>query len=101
MKLKSIYFLFAFSALILSACDPENVLKPAEETIKPLYEWDETKIQTITFQNSTVSTTSSKVVITGTTATITDGGYYTVSGNSDNGRLIVDAKDEIVKIRLA
>ena len=99
MKLKFSYFLLAFTAFLLSSCDPENVLKPIEKDTKLLFEWDDAKTQTITFSTASISSSSAKVIITGSTATITDGGYYSVSGQMTNGQLIVDAKDQVVKIQ--
>ena len=99
MKLKFSYFLLAFTAFLFSSCDPENVLKPIEKDTKLLFEWDDAKTQTITFSTASISSSSAKVIITGSAATITDGGYYSVSGQMNNGQLIVDAKDQVVKIQ--
>lgn len=95
---------------ILVSCDPENVIGITQDTTNDNnntqietnedYIWDTTSVSTITLNGSTITTTSSNVTINGTTATITAGGNYIVSGSLTSGQLVVDAKDQTVKIQL-
>lgn len=64
------------------------------------YVWNDTSASTITLNGSSISASSSNVTVSGTTATITAGGYYTVSGTLSNGQIVVSAKDADVRIKL-
>ncbi|MGN0604960.1 MAG: carbohydrate-binding domain-containing protein [Oscillospiraceae bacterium] len=50
----------------------------------------ETEASTITLLGTSIETSSSTVVIDGTTATITVPGVYTITGTLDDGQIIVD-----------
>lgn len=64
------------------------------------YDWSSTSTNEITLNGTSISTTSANVSISGTTATITAGGQYTISGTLTNGQIKVDADSATVKIKL-
>ena len=64
------------------------------------YVWDDSLAISITLNGTSISTSSSNVTVSGTTATITTGGCYLISGTLGNGQIVVNAKDEVVKIQL-
>lgn len=58
------------------------------------YTWNATDVITITLKGSSITSSSSKVAISGTKATIQSAGTYSISGNLTDGQIIVndDAK---------
>lgn len=64
------------------------------------YTWDASTELLITLEQTTITTTSADVLISGSTATIQKGGNYRVQGTLSNGELIVDAKDETIRLIL-
>ncbi len=89
-------------AVIITGCDPENVI--GKETIKGEtatdYEWDDSNVKTIVFNQNTITSASADVTISGNTATITSGGFYIVKGNLTDGQLVVNAPKAKLKIML-
>lgn len=55
---------------------------------------------TITLNGSQIQSSGSGVLVKDSTAIITDGGTYTISGSLKNGRIIVDAENQVVNIIL-
>ena len=55
---------------------------------------------TITLNGSKIQSSGSGVSVKDSTAIITDGGTYTISGSLKNGRIIVDAENQVVNIIL-
>ncbi|MGC3979410.1 MAG: carbohydrate-binding domain-containing protein [Paludibacteraceae bacterium] len=104
-KIISIFFTLMFVIMVVS-CDPENVIgrDETDDTSKTEtttdYTWDDSAVNTITLNDNSISSSSSGVTISGTTATITTSGYYSISGNLSNGQLIVNAPSAEVKIKL-
>lgn len=94
--------LFSLLIFILSGCDPENVI--GKDTIKTEtaadYIWDDSNVKTITFNDNSITTSSTDVKISGTTATINAGGYYVLNGNLNDGQLVVNAPKSKLKIML-
>jgi hypothetical protein len=79
--------------------DDTSVSTYSEDTTD--YNYDISSANTITLNGTSISTTSSNVTIDGTTATITNGGQYVVTGSLTNGQLIIEAgKDTTVKLIL-
>lgn len=79
--------------------DDTSVSNYTEDTTDYIY--DISSANTITLNGTSISTTSSNVTIDGTTATITNGGQYIVTGSLTNGQLIIEAgKDTTVKLIL-
>mgnify|MGYP000854518546 FL=1 len=58
------------------------------------YTWDEASVIAITLNNDTISSDSSSVSVSGTTATITRAGTYRISGTLADGQIIVDTEDQ-------
>jgi len=58
------------------------------------YTWDEQSLIYITLNGNSITASSPLVNISGSTATIKGKGNYKISGTLNNGRIIVDAKDE-------
>lgn len=95
----------------LYSCDPDEVVNtentdstdsgstPAESASD--YEWLSSNEETITFNSSSISENSDGATVSGSTLTITKGGYYIVSGTLTNGQIVVDASGETVKIKLS
>jgi len=114
--MKNIFVLFIVitgTIFINVACDPEKILGGTEIETENSddssstktesssdYIWNSSDVKTITFNESSISSSSSDVIINGTTATISAGGCYSISGSLSNGQLIVDAPSEEVKIQL-
>ena len=103
-------------ALLLSGCaaqQPQNSTEPATtaapETVatdtSQMFsdrDWDDSydaNSPTITFDGSTITTTSQAVTVDGSTATITQEGTYLLSGTLTDGTLFIDAPDT-AKIQL-
>ena len=94
--------LLTILSVIISGCDPENVIgkdTTKDETATD-YLWDDNNVKTITFNQNSITSSSVDVMIAGTTATITAGGYYAISGNLTDGQLIVNAPKAKLKIML-
>ncbi len=92
--------LLTILSVIISGCDPENVIgkdTTKDETATD-YLWDDNNVKTITFNQNSITSSSVDVMIAGTTATITAGGYYAISGNLTDGQLIVNAPKAKLKI---
>ena len=100
--LKQLFMLTAI-AVIVAGCDPENVI--GKDTTKSEtatdYEWDNSNVKTIVFNQNAITSTSKDVLIQGTTATITSAGYYSISGNLSDGQLVVNAPKAKLKIMLS
>ena len=113
MKKNSILIALACFLILTMACDPDHVLEnssdnssdnPSDSTTYTEqaadYVWVNTDVTEITLNNSSISANSSAVTVSGTNATITQAGYYSISGNLTNGQIIVDADTGVVKISL-
>ncbi|MBP7368216.1 MAG: carbohydrate-binding domain-containing protein [Paludibacteraceae bacterium] len=114
--MKNIFVLFVIilgTIFLHVACDPEKVLGGTEieseneedssstkTESSSDYIWDTSDLKTITLNGSLISSSSPDVKIDGTTATISAGGCYSISGNLTNGQLIVDAPSSEIKIQL-
>ena len=92
-KLLKHLFMLTAIVVIVAGCDPENVI--GKDTTKSEtatdYEWDNSNVKTIVFNQNAITSTSKDVLIQGTTATITSAGYYNISGNLSDGQLVVNA----------
>lgn len=65
------------------------------------YIWNSSDVIYVTLNGSSISTSSSNVTVSGSTATITAGGTYSFSGSLSDGRIIVNSADaEIVRLIL-
>ena len=100
--------LFAIS-LLSASCNPEEVIgstdtdtdnSSTQVEVSSDYDWNDTNVKTITFNGSSISSSSTDVTISETQATITAGGYYIVTGTLTNGQLVINANSEEVKIQL-
>ena len=105
MKQLIVIMLFFSSILVLNiCCDPENVIETDTSTTQVEsssdYVWNDSSVITITLKGTSINTSSSAVTISGTTATITKSGNYSISGTLSNGKIIVSAEDQLVKIKL-
>lgn len=96
-----------FSVLLVSiSCDSElseeidDSSDAAKVESSSDYDWDSSSAVSITLNGTSISASSSAVVVSGSTATITTGGCYSVSGILSDGKLVVYAKGEEVKIKL-
>jgi len=103
------FILFSVIILSLSAitsCDPESILDESDISGGYKYEsaddyaWSDSLQETITLNGTSATTTSSKVTISGSTVTITDGGYYILSGTLTNGQIVINSDSGIVRIKL-
>lgn len=98
--------LLVFALLLVMSCESEidedtnDSSGSNQEESSSDYVWDDTSATTITLSGSSISASSSNVTVSGTTATITAGGCYTVSGTLSNGQIVVSAKDADVRIKL-
>lgn len=94
---------------LLFSCNPEEVIENSDSSsssssvteLSTDYDWVSDNEATITLNGSSIETNSSAVAISGTTATITQGGYYVITGTLTNGQIIVNADTAIVKIKLS
>jgi hypothetical protein len=106
--MKKILFLAGLflTIMALSSCDPENVIEDetnltTETEDASDYVWDSQNINNIVLNGTSISTSSSSVTVSGTTATITAPGNYTVSGSLNDGKIIVNTSDDgVVRIIL-
>ena len=102
-KLLKHLFMLTAIVVIVAGCDPENVI--GKDTTKSEtatdYEWDNSNVKTIVFNQNAITSTSKDVLIQGTTATITSAGYYNISGNLSDGQLVVNAPKAKLKIMLS
>jgi len=65
------------------------------------YTWDESSLVYITLNGSSVSVSSDKVSVSGSTVTINSSGNFSISGSLSNGQIIVNTEDEeIVRLIL-
>lgn len=65
------------------------------------YTWDVSSEDVINLNSTSISTTSTKVTISGTTATINAAGNFRVNGSLTNGKIIVDAAStDLVRVIL-
>ncbi|MGN0165995.1 MAG: carbohydrate-binding domain-containing protein [Lachnospiraceae bacterium] len=87
--------------------DTQTVIEPADEMEETeSYKWDESvRTTTIAFGNaenpSQATVEGDGVKISGNDIIILDGGQYDISGTLAEGRILIDAKDEEVYIRLS
>jgi len=58
------------------------------------YEWNQSDIIKITLEGDSIQTDGNGVVVDGSKATITSAGTYEISGNLENGQIIVDCQDD-------
>lgn len=117
MKLKHIFTETIFLSLLLffAACNPASVLNDDNSSENSSgdgdndvllteaasdFIWENTNIAEIKLNGSSITSASSNVSISGTTATITKAGNYSISGSLSNGQIIVKADTGIVKIQL-
>lgn len=83
-----------------SDADEDNVRTTAVHEASSDYTYDASTAIAIAFNGTTITTASSNVTVSGSTATITAGGTYIVTGTLTNGQLLVNAKDQVVKVIL-
>ena len=96
------------SLFLSMGCNPADVIDDDDSNdsgsiqteLASDYEWSDSNAQTITFNGTSISSSSSNVTINGTIATITAAGNYIVSGTLTNGQLKVNASGAVVKIQL-
>jgi len=118
MTTKSFFIVSTFLFMLCTACNPSTVLgdddtestdgnTSDEEDNDALqteavsdFVWDNTDVASITLNGTSISSSSTNVTISGSTATITSGGYYSISGTLSNGQIVVKADSGIVKIQL-
>lgn len=93
--------------IVNTACNPDDVIESNNTDTNSTqtesasdYIWDNSNAETVTFNGTSISTTSSNVTITGSTAIITDSGNYIISGTLSNGQLKVNAPKAEIKIQL-
>lgn len=65
------------------------------------YTWDESEEQHVTFNTTSIRTNASGVSVDGTYITITSVGTYKLTGELENGQVIVNADDALVRIILS
>ncbi len=91
------------SVLLWLSCEKENKTDWTEtaDTIDTIahesdddYSYNENEINEITFNNTFISFTGSGAQITGTKITITDAGVYRITGNLNDGQIIIDSEDK-------
>jgi len=58
------------------------------------YEWDDSTIVEITLNGTSIDVVPAVATVSGTSVTITDAGVYRISGNLDDGQIIVNTTDE-------
>jgi len=112
MKNNIIFVALAFILTLFVACDPNSVLgddsntSDSEETdtlqtVQPSdFLWDGSDLTEIALNGSSISATTLNVTVSGTNATITKAGNYSISGSLSNGQIIVNVDSGIVKIKL-
>ncbi|WP_088656154.1 carbohydrate-binding domain-containing protein [Geofilum rhodophaeum] len=126
MKFKIFFLVLCLLAIIVSNCSRDNILDQneaantesdvdasrSEETTDDAlagksegheasadYVYNEADIIEILLLGNSIESISSKVEVSGTTATITSAGTYQLSGNLTDGQIIVDAgKSHLVQI---
>ncbi len=117
MKIKSLFILMILFIFILTGCNGDKSeinsvtdIVSSQETVKSdntdLFsnrdfqtDYDESKSAFIQLQGNTASCSSDAVKISGSTVTITDEGTYVISGQLDNGMIIVNS-DKQDKVQL-
>ncbi len=100
-----VLFLFVYASCEISSIlddnEDDSSTKETQTESASDYLWDDdAEITEILFDNTSISVSSSNVTVSGTTITITAGGYYSLSGMLGNGQIIVDAKVAEVRIQL-
>lgn len=111
MSRQYLYFaFFLFSVILISSCsknslideesddDSDNVRTGITHEEASDYVYDASTAIGIVFNSTSITTSSPNVTVSGSTATITAGGTYTISGSLTNGQLIVNASGAVVKI---
>lgn len=117
MKIKSLFILMISLIFILTGCNgnkseinSETDIVSSQETVNSdntdLFsnrdfqtDYDESKSAFIQLQGNTASCASDAVKISGSTVTITDEGTYVISGQLDNGMIIINS-DKQDKVQL-
>lgn len=106
---------FVFAVLLLVSCsknslvDEETATESEESSSDNVrigftheessdYVYDASTAIGIVFNGTSITTSSSNVSVSGSTATITAGGTYAISGTLSNGQLVVNASGAVVKI---
>lgn len=94
------FFIILIILFALTGCENVNV-----DTNISFDTFDSEDLQTnpdidILLSEDSISTTNSSVTIDGTTAIISNGGEYSISGILNNGQIIVNAPDEDVNLLL-
>jgi hypothetical protein len=102
--------LFLSSAILFNSCSKNSILDEESDDESDNvrvgvtheeasdYVYDASTAIGIVFNGTSITTSSSNVSISGSTATITAGGTYSISGSLANGQLIVNASGAVVKI---
>lgn len=113
MKKKILYSFMALLMLAFTACKPDEVIDDPTDPNNPAgndttglstttqeqaadYSWDTNNEDVIYLNGTSISTTSTKVNVAGTTATIKAGGNFRVTGTLDNGQLKVSNTDGLI-----
>ena len=113
MKKKILYSLMALLMLAIASCNPDEVIDDPTDPDNPNgtdttglstttqeqsadYTWDTNNEDVIYLNGTSISTTSTKVTVAGTTATIKAGGNFRVTGTLDNGQLKVSNTDGLI-----
>lgn len=85
--------------LSLIACKQNEDLNPVDggddssaelHEVDTDYSWNPSEVVTIVLKGSSITASSSKVSVSGTKATITSAGTYSISGNLSDGQIIVN-----------
>lgn len=62
------------------------------------YLWETSSEVTITLTGTAISAGSESVAVNGTVATITEAGNYRITGSLENGQIVVDAPDAMIRL---
>ena len=98
-RLNFVLYCLVMFLLVLSSCNKEetssadidNGITHEEESD---YTWDSSSEIDIILNGTSIEKSSSKVTVSGTTATITSAGNYRISGSLTSGQIVVNAGDE-------
>ena len=103
-KLLKLLLIFVFFMIISCESEDGDDADDSSDSTKVEsssdYEWDSSSEISITLNGTSISASSTVVSVSGSTATITAGGCYSVSGTLTNGQIVVYAKNQDVKIKL-
>jgi len=104
MKNTNGFFTLILFFFLSISCSTNNELISESSSVQTEqssdYDWSTASTDEITLNTTSISTTSANVTISGTVATITKAGQYTISGTLTSGQIVVKVDTGTVKIRL-